>query len=251
MNDSALVILSGGQDSTTCLYMAKRRFETVHAITFDYGQRHSVEIDCALQIGKMAKVKTHSIIDIESLINSESPLTSQNELDRYENYDDMTNKVGDNIEKTFVALRNPMFILIAASKAIQLKCQYLVTGICQEDNANYPDCREEFRESIEYMINLALGNDCTDFQVLAPLMYSDKAQTVLIAHSMPECWEALAFTHTSYDGKYPPTDNNHSNILRAKGFEKAGYPDPLVVRAYKEKLMDLPKTSNYDSVRDN
>jgi 7-cyano-7-deazaguanine synthase len=76
-------------------------------------------------------------------------------------------------------------------------------------------------------------------------MNSSKADTVMIAKALPHCWEAMAYTHTSYDGKYPPTDMNHSNVLRAKGFADAGLPDPLVVRAWCEGLMELPNTLNY------
>ena len=87
------------------------------------------------------------------------------------------------------------------------------------------------------------------YTVHAPLLKLDKSETVKLAHELPGCWEALAYTHTSYDGKYPPTDRNHSNLLRAAGFEKAGLPDPLVVRAHQEGFMELPNTHNYDAIR--
>ncbi len=80
-------------------------------------------------------------------------------------------------------------------------------------------------------------------------MHSSKADTVRLAKTLPGCWEALAYTHTSYNGEYPPTDKNHANILRAHGFEQAGLPDPLVLRAWKQGLMDLPNTPNYQNIQ--
>jgi 7-cyano-7-deazaguanine synthase len=81
--------------------------------------------------------------------------------------------------------------------------------------------------------------------LLAPLMNLTKAETVQMAHKLPGCWDALAYSHTSYDGTYPPTDMNHANVLRAQGFLEAGLPDPLVLRAWREGLMKLPDTANY------
>lgn len=246
--NKAMVVLSGGQDSTTCLFWAKRKFDEVHAITFDYGQRHRIEIDAAQIVADMAKVASHEIIALPGILVSTSPLTDCNEpLERYENFDQMSKVIGDRVEHTFVPMRNPFFLTVAANRAIAKGCFNLVTGICQEDNANYPDCREAFRERFEAMVNRALG--ISRFEIYAPLMNLSKSDTVDLARTLPGCWEALAYTHTSYDGQYPPTDMNHANVLRAKGFEDSGFPDPLVLRAYGEGLMELPATSNYDSFR--
>lgn len=255
MKKSALVILSGGQDSTTCLFWAKNNFEEVHAITFDYGQRHRIEINCAKKVAAMAGVASHEIVDLTGLLKSTSPLTSDNELDRYSDAKAMAAEVGDRVEKTFVPMRNTLFFVVAMNRAVALGCKNLVTGICEEDNANYPDCTRAFRDKFEAMANQSLGTlrrrwpvSRGQYRVHAPLLSLDKAKTVLLARDLPGCWDALAYTHTSYDGKYPPTDKNHSNLLRAAGFENSGMPDPLVIRAWREGLMELPTTANYADV---
>jgi len=243
----ALVILSGGQDSTTCLFWAKQFFDEVHAVTFDYGQRHSIEIDAAVKVASMAGVASHEIVRIPGILKSTSPLTSDAELERYENAAQMAETIGDRVELTFVPMRNTLFFTVAMNRAVALGASHLVTGICQEDEANYPDTTEKYRKSFEKTVNRSLG--VKRFRIHAPLMYHSKAETVLLSKNIPGCWEALAYTHTSYDGKYPPTDKNHSNVLRAYGFEVAGLPDPLVLRAYREGLMDLPDTPNYHNLQ--
>lgn len=244
----ALVVLSGGQDSTTCLFWAKAHFDEVHAVTFDYGQRHRIEIGAAVIVAEMAGVASHEIIQVPNCLVSSSPLTSDNELERYEDAEQMEKVIGNRVELTFVPMRNMFFFTVAMNRAVALGCHSLVTGICQEDNANYPDCTETFRHEYQIAANYALGTNpftAEGFEVVAPLMYLSKAETVKLARELPGCWQALAYTHTSYDGKYPPTDMNHANVLRAYGFEKAGLPDPLVLRAHREGLMSLPNTLNY------
>jgi 7-cyano-7-deazaguanine synthase len=257
MMTKALVVLSGGQDSTTCLFWAIAKFgaENVHAISFDYGQRHDIELESARKIAVMAgltpdelEVGRHEIIDVRNLLVSTSPLTSGNQLDRYENFEAMEAEVGNRVEKTFVPMRNTLFLTIAANRAVALGCRHIVTGICQADNANYPDCTNPFKNRLQAAFNSSLfGERHTkdDLVIDTPLMFMSKAESVKLAMTLPGCMDALAYSHTSYDGKYPPTDPNHSNLLRAKGFEEAGVPDPLVVRAVEEGLMSLPSTANY------
>jgi 7-cyano-7-deazaguanine synthase len=242
----AVVVLSGGQDSTTCLFWAKQRFGEVHAITFDYGQRHSIEIDAARCVAEMAGVASHEIIVLPGLLHSSSPLVSAHELEQYENAAQMAQIIGKRIEVTFVPMRNTLFLTVVMNRAVALECHNVVTGICQEDNANYCDCTEKFRASFETAVNDSLGD--SRYRIHAPLMNLSKAETVKLATQLPGCWAALAYTHTSYDGRYPPTDMNHANVLRAYGFEKAGFPDPLVLRAVREGLMALPSTPNYEGL---
>lgn len=249
LESKCLVVLSGGQDSTTCLFWAKDRYDVVHAVTFDYGQRHRIEIEAAKRVAKMAGVASHEIIEFPQILKSTSPLVSGTPLEQYSDPEQMAQVIGNRVELTFVPLRNTMFLTVAANRAVALGCYDIITGICQEDNANYPDCTEQYRQDFEVMLNQSLGCQPLNYQIIAPLMYLDKAESVRLATTLEGCMEALAYSHTSYDGKYPPTDMNHSNVLRADGFHKAGESDPLVVRAWKEGLMALPATSNYDGLR--
>lgn len=247
----ALVVLSGGQDSTMCLFWAREFYSEVHAITFDYGQRHRIELGAAVKVAEMAGVRTHEIVDVPNCLVSTSPLTSNNELERYSDAQQMEEVIGNRRELTFVPMRNALFLTIAANRAEALGGADIITGVCQMDNANYDDCREVFIRATEDYINKALGHDHRDpenaIRIITPLMNASKAQTVHMAFANPACWAALAYSHTSYDGKYPPTDMNHANVLRAAGFEEAGRPDPLVVRAWREGLMPLPTTDNYSA----
>ena len=244
-----LVVLSGGQDSTTCLFWAKEKYDEVHAVTFDYGQRHKLEIEAARHVAAIAMVDSHEVVVIGAgILKSTSPLTSNNELEQYENAEQMEQVIGTRVEKTFVPMRNTLFLTIAANRAVALGCRAIITGVCQEDNANYPDCTASFIREMECAINASLGftNLSTEWIVIqTPLMRKSKAETCQLATTLKDCMKALAYSHTSYDGKYPPTDMNHANVLRAKGFEDAGIPDPLVVRAWTEGLMDLPLQGNY------
>ena len=243
----AVVVLSGGQDSTTCLYWARQRFAEIHAVSFDYGQRHRIELEAAKKIAAIGRANTHHIIDIPGVLDGSSPLVSSRVLEQYSDADNLPG----GIEKTFVPCRNQLFLTIAANQAHCLKARNLVTGVCQEDYGGYPDCRQVFIDALELALNLGTftGEEGTlgNIEIHTPLMNLTKAASVDLALAVG-AYKALAWTHTAYDGQYPPTGNDHASLLRERGFREAGLPDPLVVRAVKEEWMEYPDTVNYRSV---
>ena len=259
----ALVVLSGGQDSTTCLALAVKAFgaENVHAITFDYGQRHSREIHAAHDVAHLFGIKPPETIVLgPQILAGTSPLTDHKaELEQYKDFQSMDDIIGDRVEKTFVPMRNALFLTIAANRAVVLGCQTIYTGVCQADNANYPDCRKVFISAQQHTINQALGYDDIDpiadgedkaIRIETPLMFLSKARSIntLINRCGPQAFAKLAWSHTAYDGQYPPVGHDHATLLRAQGFLEAGWPDPLVLRAVLEGLMDLPVTPNYADI---
>lgn len=246
----ALVVLSGGQDSTTCLFWTIDKYgvDQVQAVTFDYGQRHLIEIEAAKKVAEMAGIPRHKheIIQLGAILKGTSPLVNpDSELEQYADH----HSLPGGLEKTFVPMRNQLFLTIAANRAYVLGCQILVTGLCNGDQQGYPDCRPEFIKAFENVCNKGTftGEPGTlgGLEIEAPLLYLDKADTVRLADDLPGCMEALAYSHTAYDGAYPPTGHDHATLLRAKGFEEAGLPDPLILRAVAEGLMKLPDSSNY------
>jgi 7-cyano-7-deazaguanine synthase len=226
----AMVVLSGGQDSTTCLFWARLHFDEVHAVTFNYGQRHSLELESAKKVAELAGVVSHHVIDVPGVLKSRSPLTDSTvELETYTGFESMDAIIGDRVELTFVPMRNSFFLTLAANIALAADCFDLVTGVCQQDNANYPDCRQDFITAQEATINRALGVD--HFRIHAPLMNLSKAESVHLAATIPGAMDALAWSHTCYAGECPPCGKCHACVLRAHGFAQAGVVDPLVERA--------------------
>lgn len=254
----AMVVFSGGQDSTTCLGYALSQYAEVSCVTFDYGQRHDIELQAAKDViayfeKQMGVTIPHTVVKIGDIFLGASPLTDHSKvLPAYENNSEMEAAVGDQIETTFVPMRNAVFLMLAANHAVAAGCATLITGVCQSDNANYPDCRAVFVSAAQMTANYALGTENPafggqgEFSIETPLMYLNKAMTVDLAFGLPHTYQALAYSHTAYDGKYPPTGKDHASVLRAHGFEMANRPDPLVMRAVKEGLMPLPKTENYN-----
>lgn len=220
-----LVIFSGGQDSTTCLYWAKKKSSDVIALTFNYGQLNKAEIQAAKKIAKLAKVK-HIVLSVKNILQSTSPLiNSDYQLKQYKHSAELKKPAGE-IEPTFVPMRNAFFLTIAANIALAHNKRRIVTGVSEIDDGGYPDCTRAFIEHQEATINKALG--IADFRIEIPLISNTKADTVRLAAELEGCLEALRYSVTCYAGEIPPCNKCHSCVLRAQGFEEAGVKDPLL-----------------------
>jgi len=249
MTSKALVVLSGGQDSTLCLHWALQQgFDEVQAVAFDYGQKHSIELDMARAQCDATKTKLE-VVELGPILKGTSPLVDPKaELEQYEDGD-----LPGGLEKTFVPMRNQLFLTIAANRAYCIGATNLVTGVCQADSGGYPDCRQNFIDALTSSINLGTftgePGTVTNLRIHTPLMDLTKSESIDMAMRMEGAYAAWAYSHTAYDGAYPPLGADHATVLRAQGFEEAGVPDPLIVRAVAEGLMELPTSKNYDAAR--
>lgn len=237
--EKALIVLSGGQDSSTCLYWALEHFKIydkdlrkslIKTVTFDYGQRHKIEIDSARKICKIAEVD-FDLVKIPEILRSTSPLVNnKEELDQYEKISDF--KPG--VQPTFVPGRNILFMTIAANIAVYHGIKDIVLGLCEEDFGGYYDCREDFVTAMQKALNQGLFGKDTGLTIHTPLMHLNKADSVKLIKRFgtfkDECLAALAYSHTCYAGLYPPCGKCHACLLRARGFNEAGIPDPLLYR---------------------
>lgn len=218
-NDTALVVLSGGQDSTTCLYWALDRYgpDRVSALTFDYGQRHRIELECAERVAAAAGVPW-TLLPIDTFAALGGDALTDTDIDVAQAYDDDTG-----LPNTFVPGRNLIFLTFAAAWAWPRRIGNVVTGVAQTDYSGYPDCREETIRSLERTIRL--GMEC-EMRLQAPLMNLSKKETVELARGLGAI-DAMALTHTCYNGKRPPCGICAACELRARGFAEAGIDDPL------------------------
>ena len=173
--DSALVVFSGGQDSTTCLFWAKQEFKHVYAICFHYGQLHDNEVTQAKKISDYAGVplKVMDISFISSLSSGCSLTDSSINMD--------TDKPAGGPPNTFVPGRNLFFLSIAAVHAREIGCMNIVTGVGQTDFSGYPDCRDSFIRSLNVSLNLSMDEQ---FVIHTPLMWKDKCETWAMADEL-------------------------------------------------------------------
>ena len=219
-NDKALVVLSGGQDSTTCLYWAIDRFglDAVSTITFDYGQRHRIELECAQRVAEFAGVE-NVILPIDTFAALGGDALTDPDIDVEQDVDAETG-----LPNTFVPGRNLVFLTFAAAYAWQRDIGHLVTGVAQTDYSGYPDCREGTITALQHSLRLGMESEIT---IHTPLMHLSKRETVELARDL-DALPALAHTHTCYNGQRPPCGVCPACELRAKGFAEAGIEDPLL-----------------------
>ncbi|MBI4231717.1 7-cyano-7-deazaguanine synthase QueC [Candidatus Peregrinibacteria bacterium] len=223
---SALILLSGGQDSTTCLAWALKRFKNLHAITFDYGQRHKIELKAAKKIAKIVgiPIKIQKIDLFHHL--TKSALTHDQKI---------TTGSKNQPPSTFVPGRNLIFLSTAAIYANQLGMNDLITGVCQTDFSGYPDCRNEFIKSLEKTLKLAMNYH---FKIHTPLMWLTKGQTVNLIKKHKKL-ELLKHSHTCYEGMRPACAKCPACKLRLKGFKEAKTVDnSLEISAYFDSVVN-------------
>jgi 7-cyano-7-deazaguanine synthase len=224
----AVVLLSGGLDSTTTLAVARRDGFAPHAMTFRYGQRHEIEVDSARRIARAAHVDEHVVVDIDLRSFGGSALTSDIEVPKDRHVDSF--KKG--IPVTYVPARNTIFLSFALAWAEVLGAQDIYVGVNAVDYSGYPDCRPEYIAAYERMANLATraGVEGTaPVHIRTPLIELSKAEIIRLGTS-------LGVDYSLTTSCYDPTVHNvacghcDSCILRLKGFAEAGMKDPIRYR---------------------
>jgi len=210
-NEDALVLFSGGQDSTTCLYWAKKNFRNVYTLCFFYGQRHSLEVENARHIAELAQVSFQVLnADVISQLAPNSLTDLSLEMDE--------EKPMDSYPNTFVPGRNMLFLTFAAAIAYAKNIRHLVTGVSQADYSGYPDCRDTFIRSLNVSLNLAFDRQ---FIIHTPLMWRTKAQVWQLADELGVFDVVRNETLTCYNGiKAEGCGHCPSCKLRNKGLEE-------------------------------
>jgi 7-cyano-7-deazaguanine synthase len=213
MNNKAVIVFSGGQDSTTCLIHALPIYDEIHCITFDYGQRHRAEIEVAQQLSKKLGVIVHKVLDT-SLLN-ELAISS---LTRDNIPVPTTNSSGDGLPNTFVPGRNILFLTLASIYAYQVGAKTVITGVCETDFSGYPDCRDEFVKALNNAIELGMDYK---LRIETPLMWLNKAETWALADYHKQLDLIRHHTLSCYNGiKGSGCANCDACNLRAKGLNE-------------------------------
>lgn len=229
----AVVLLSGGQDSTTCLFWAKHRIvglTELHALSVFYGQRHVNELVAAREIAIAAGVKTHFNVRLDLFDGSPSALIMDDKSKVIAaKGGDVDQHAPDGLPTSFVPGRNLLFLAAAIARAGAVGAEHLVIGVCQTDYSGYPDCREEFIAAVERAAMLAWPSSRKPPVIHTPLMHLTKAETVALAMKLPGCMEAMAKSVTCYHGLRPGCGECPACQLRVRGFDEAGVIDPATI----------------------
>ena len=219
----AVCLLSGGLDSSTCLGVARRDGYECYALSFDYGQRHRVELEAAGRVAAHFHASEHRVAYVDLRAFGGSALTADLDVPKHRSAEEMT----QGIPITYVPARNSIFLSFAMAWAEVLECSDLFIGVNAIDYSGYPDCRPEFVEAFERMANLATKAGVegrTHLRIHTPLAKLNKAGIVKLAK---EVGVDFAMTHSCYDpdASGRPCGHCDSCLLRQKGFEEAGIED--------------------------
>lgn len=221
----AICLLSGGLDSSTCLAFAKREGFELYALSFDYGQRHRIELESAKRVAEAIGVTAHRTAQFDLRMFGGSALTSDTEVPKGRSGHEMSR----GIPITYVPARNTIFLSFALAWAEVLDASDIFIGVNALDYSGYPDCRPEFLHAFERMANMATKSGVEgrmQLKIHAPLMEKSKADIVRLANELDL---DLSLTHSCYD----PDETGRacgecdSCLLRAKGFAEAGVRDPI------------------------
>ncbi len=224
----AICLLSGGLDSATCLGVARREGFDCYALSFDYGQRHSIELAAAARVAAYFGAAEHKTAKIDLRVFGASALTADLSVPKHQSVDE----IGGGIPITYVPARNTIFLSFAMAWAEVLESSDIFIGVNAIDYSGYPDCRPEFIAAFEQMANLATKTGVegrTHLRIHAPLSTLNKAGIVRLG---AEVGLDFALTHSCYDPEEGgrPCGQCDSCLLRRKGFSEAGIPDPLPYR---------------------
>jgi 7-cyano-7-deazaguanine synthase len=224
----AVVLLSGGLDSTTVLAIAQSEGFAVHALTFRYGQRHSVEVDAAKRIARDAGVVNHHLVDIDLTVFGGSALTSHIEVPKNRDLGSTASSAKE-IPVTYVPARNSIFLSYSLALAEVVEAADIFIGVNALDYSGYPDCRPEYIEAFERMANLATRAGVegrTHVTIRTPLISLSKAAIIKLGTS-------LGVDYAATTSCYDPGDHGEACggcdacQLRLKGFSEAGLADPI------------------------
>jgi len=219
----AVILLSGGLDSTTCLAIAREQGFDLFALTVNYGQRHIFELQSAKNVALSLDVEKHSVLDIDLAQFGGSALTDDIEVPK----DRVESEMSD-IPATYVPARNTVLLSVALARAETLDSFDIFIGVNALDYSGYPDCRPEYIESFERTANLAtkVGVTGKNFHIHTPLINMTKAE---IIKSGTKLGVDYGLTFSCYDPQETGAPCGHCDacILRLKGFKEAGIPDPL------------------------
>ena len=219
----AVVLLSGGLDSTTCLAIAREQGFDLFALTVNYGQRHVFELQAAKNVALSLDIEKHSVLDIDLAQFGGSALTDDIEVPK----DRVESEIAE-IPATYVPARNTILLSVALARAETLDSFDIFIGVNALDYSGYPDCRPEYIESFERTANLATkaGVSGKNFHIHTPLINMTKAE---IIKSGTKLGVDYGLTFSCYDpqGTGAPCGHCDACILRLKGFKEAGIPDPL------------------------